>query len=205
MVRGERHRISDLRPWQPSGRGTVGALVLVPALLAAPAGAATWTVDSAKSHIDFVGTQTGEPFHGRFEKFTASIDFDPAKPQAGHAKVEIDVASAHTGEAARDESMPQGDWFDAAEFPAAVFVAKSFSAKGGETYEAAGTLTIRDKTLPVTLPFTLTVVDGIAHATGHVDLMRNAFGIGQGQYVSDEYVAFKVTVEIDLTARADGH
>jgi polyisoprenoid-binding protein YceI len=171
-------------------------------LAAAPAAAATWTVDPAKSHIEFVGGQTGEPFRGRFGTFSAAIDFDPARPQAGHATVEIDVASARTGEAARDESMPQGDWFDVAKFPKAVFEAKSFAAKGGDAFDAVGSLTIRDKTLPMTLPFTLTIADGVAHAKGHVDLMRNAFGVGQGQYVADDYVAYKVTVEIDLTARA---
>lgn len=179
-----------------------GLVVALSTCAAAPAGAKSWAVDSGKSRIEFVGTQTGEPFRGRFDKFTAAIDFDPAKPEAGHAKVEIEVASAHTGEAARDESMPQGDWFDAARFPKAVFEAKRFVAKGGSAYEAVGTLTIRDKSLPITLPFTLNIADGFAEAKGQVDLMRNAYGVGQGQYVADDYVAFKVQVEIDLVARA---
>lgn len=60
-------------------------LVLAAALLALPASAraATWTVDTQKSRIGFSGVQVGAPFQGRFTRFTAQIDFDPAAPGPG--------------------------------------------------------------------------------------------------------------------------
>ena len=176
---------------------TAAAATLV---LCGAASAASWTVDPAKSTLGFSGTQTGQPFSGRFKTFTATIDFDPAKPEAGRAAVLVDTGSAATGDPQRDEALPGEDWFAAAKFPQAKFEASGFKALGGDRYEAAGTLTIRDAHVPVTLPFTLTTTGDTAHAVGHAQLLRSAFGVGQGAWATDEYVAFEVGVDIDLTA-----
>ena len=89
-------------------------LALALGLFAAPlaAQAADWTVDPAKSRIGFSGTQVGAPFKGRFTRYDARIDFDPAKPEAGKAVVLIDLTSAETGDKQRDEALPQADWFN---------------------------------------------------------------------------------------------
>jgi polyisoprenoid-binding protein YceI len=176
------------------------ALAVLPLLAPSAANAAAWQVDPAKSTLGFSGTQTGSPFTGRFKTFTAKIDFDPAHPDQGHADIVIDLASATTDDPQRDTSLPQADWFNTAAFPKAHFVATHFNAKGGKTYEAAGTLTIRDITKPVTLPFTLTIDGPTAHAKGHVQLIRTDFGVGQGDWTSGQWVGLEVDVDVDLTA-----
>ncbi len=178
-------------------------LTLACALLLAGAGAAsaaTWTVDPAKSSLGFSGKQTGDAFSGRFKTFAATIDFDPAKPEAAHVSVTVDTGSATTGDQQRDEAMPGEDWFSAQAFPQAKFEATGFKPLGGDKYEADGTLTIRGAAKPVVLPFTLTIAGDTAHAVGHAELLRSAFGVGQGAWATDEYVAFEVGVDVDLTA-----
>ena len=182
-------------------RRIIGAVALL-GLAATQASAATWTVDPAKSKVGFSGIQTEQPFAGQFKTYMATIDFDPAKPETGHAVVTIDMASASTGEPQKDEALPGADWFDATKFPKAKFEATKFVAKGGDAYEADGTLTIRDVTKPVVLPFTFTQSGGTAHAVGKVQLIRTAFGVGQGAWATPEYVALEVNVDIDLTATA---
>jgi polyisoprenoid-binding protein YceI len=162
--------------------------------------AASWTVDPARSHISFSGTQTGAAFQGHFTRYQASIDFDPASPEAGHALIVIDLASATTGDPQRDQALPGADWFDVKRFPSARFEVRKFVARGGNAYEADGTLTLRDMSHDLALPFTLDIKDGVAHAKGHVDLRRDAYGVGQGSWNSDAYVGFPVGVDIDLTA-----
>jgi polyisoprenoid-binding protein YceI len=164
------------------------------------ASAATWTVDQAKSRIGFSGTQTEQPFTGQFKTFAAAIDFDPASPKTGHAVVTIDMASAVTGDPQKDEALPGSDWFDVKSFPQAKFEASSFTAKGGDAYEADGTLTIRGMSKPLVLPFTLATSGNTAHAVGKVQLVRTVFGVGQGAWATPEYVALEVNVDIDLTA-----
>ncbi|MDX7951642.1 YceI family protein [Lichenihabitans sp. Uapishka_5] len=174
------------------------ALVLA---AAAPATAATWTVDPAKSTLGFAGTQTGEGFTGRFKTWTGTIDYDPAKPEAAHVSISIDTGSAATGDPQRDEAMPGEDWFDASKSPKATFEATGFTPKGGDQFETAGTLTIRGAAKPVTLPFTLKLDGDTAHATGKATLTRTTWGVGQGDWASDQYVGFGVDVTLDLTAK----
>ena len=167
----------------------------------APASAATWAIDPAQSKIGFSGTQTEQPFTGTFKTWTAAIDFDPAKPEAAHIVATVETGSATTGDTQRDEAMPGSDWFDASKFPKATFEATGFTPKGGDAYETAGKLTIRDKSQNVVLPFTLTITGDTAHAKGSAKLSRDAFGVGQNAWASEEYVAYPVTVGIDLVAK----
>jgi polyisoprenoid-binding protein YceI len=176
------------------------ALALLALLAPTASMAATWQVDPAKSTIGFSGIETGTPFSGHFKTFTAKIDFDPAHPDQGHADIVIDLASAASGDKQRDTALPQSDWFNTAAFPQAHFVATRFDAKGGKSYEAVGALTIRGITKPLTLPFTLATDGAATHAKGHVQLIRTDFGVGQGDWASDQWVALEVGVDIDLTA-----
>ena len=175
-------------------------LVATLEIAAAPAIAAEWAVDPARSSIKFSGVQVGAPFTGRFDRFEAKVDFDAAKPEAGHATVLVDLASARTGDAQRDEALPQKDWFDVKTANQARFEAIRFVDKGRGDYEAVGTLTIRGVSRPLTLPFHMTRDKGQAHATGHVGLIRTDFGVGQGPWASGQWVGLDVGVDIDLVA-----
>ncbi|QDH16992.1 YceI family protein [Swingsia samuiensis] len=166
----------------------------------APALAADWSIDSAHSTIGFSGSQTGSPFDGKFNTFDGTISFDPAHPETGHAKINIDVTSAKTGDQQRDGAMPGADWFNVAKFPKATFEATSFTSKGGNAYEAHGTLTIRGVSQPETLPFTLDISGDSAHAVGHLQLVRSKFGVGQGPWATGQWVALEVNVNVDITA-----
>jgi polyisoprenoid-binding protein YceI len=186
--------------------GLLFALPLLAVMSATlPAQAANWTVDPAKSHLSFSGSQTGAPFQGSFGKWTAEIAFDPAHPEAAHAKVTIDLASAKTGDTQRDTALPQPEWFDVKAFPRASFEATGFIAKGGDAYETPGKLTIRDVSKEIVLPFTLTIAGNSATAKGHLTLLRTNFGVGQGEWSSNEWVAFEVGVDFDLVATKTGN
>jgi len=180
------------------------ALLVALALLSPPALASDWSVDMAKSHLGFSGVQNGAPFQGRFGKWTAEIAFDPAHPEAGQAKVTIDLASATTGDTQRDSALPQAEWFDVKDFPQAIFEATGFTAKGGDAYEAPGTLTIRGIGKAVVLPFTLAVSGDKASAKGHLALVRTGFGVGQGVWATGDWVALEVGVDVDLVATKSG-
>jgi len=170
----------------------------------APAQAANWTVDRAKSHLNFSGVQTSAPFQGSFERWTAEIMFDLAHPEAAYVKVTIDLASAKTGDTQRDAALPQPEWFDVKRFPQATFEATGFIAKGGDAYETPGRLTIRDMSKVIVLPFTLTVTGNTANAKGHITLVRTSFGVGQGEWATSEWVALEVGVDFDLVATKTG-
>lgn len=112
----------------------------------------------------------------------------------------IDLTSARTGDLQRDTSLQQKAWFDAMIATQARFETTRIVAAGDGTYAAVGTLTLRGQTRPVTLPFRLERTGNAARAVGHVDLVRTEFGIGQGVWATDQWVALAVGVDIDLVA-----
>ena len=174
------------------------AAVLIGA--SASAQAATWTIDTAKSHLGFTGSENGSAFKGSFGKFVGTIVFDPANPTAGHADVIIQTGSASTGDQQKDGALPGSDWFAVDKYPQARFVATSFTANGPSAYAAVGTLTIRGVTQPMTLPFTLGITGSQAKADGTVQLIRTNFGVGQGAWSTAQYVALQVSVSFDIIA-----
>lgn len=165
---------------------------------ASAAQAAEWKILPG-SALTFAGEQAGEKFTGRFSRFDAKISLDPQNLSEAKIVVTVDVASAATGDKQRDTALPDKDWFDAKTFPQARFELRRV-APTAAGYEAVGDLTLRGVTKKIHLPFTLAIDGRKAEAKGHADLRRDAFGVGQGQWASDEWVGFNVGVDFDLKA-----
>ncbi|HEU0282829.1 MAG TPA: YceI family protein, partial [Gallionella sp.] len=70
-------------------------LLAVPLLRAASlaSGAEFTVLRPQQSSITFVSKQMGVPVEGSFRKFTARIALDPARPETGTARIDIDLAS----------------------------------------------------------------------------------------------------------------
>ncbi len=180
------------------GTAALGVTLLGAAqALAAPA---AWQVDSAHSQLGFSGAMGGTPFDGAFQRWTAQIRFDPKDLAHSSVTADVDMTSARSGDADRDQAMPTDTWFAAAHFPRAVFDAHSFKDLGGGHFQAIGTLSLRGVTRPLTLPFTLAIAGDTAQMNGAVDLDRTAFGVGQGQWRTGETVSAKVRVSLKVTA-----
>ena len=186
-----------LRNLAPRALATLFLLWLPATALAAPAPG--WSVDGA-SKLGFTGKMSGEAFNGVFRRWTAQIAFDPKNLAASKVAVTVDVASAATGDADRDQALPTDDWFAVGRFPRATFVTRSFNDLGGGRYQAVGDLTIRGVSHPVTLPFTLTIAGDTARVNGQLALNRAAFGVGQGKWATGDTVDTQVAVTIALTA-----
>jgi cytochrome b561/polyisoprenoid-binding protein YceI len=142
--------------------------------------AAEWQILSADSSIQIQATQFGQPFKGSFERFGGHMDFEPGALPTGNVRIEVDVASLKTGSPDRDAQAQNKDWFDFDRFPNAIFAVQRFRRLGGEHYEADGTLSIKGVTMPVVLPFVLTMRDNDAEMRGTLVLKRLTFGLGTG-------------------------
>jgi polyisoprenoid-binding protein YceI len=172
----------------------------LPAPTAQAAAPAHWTVDPAASKLGFQGRMSDQAFNGVFRRWSANIVFDPKSLALSKAVVVVDVGSAVTGDADRDQAMPTGDWFAAQKFPQATFTTSAIKDLGGGRYQAVGDLAIRGVHKPVVLPFTLAITGDTARMNGAVTLNRTAFGIGQGRWSTKDVVDTSVTVNVALTA-----
>ncbi|CAE7722296.1 yceJ [Symbiodinium necroappetens] len=166
-----------------------------------------WTVGE-DSRVGFVATQSGAPVEGAFEAFTAEIAFDPDNLAASRVAVVIDIASVNSESKDRDDTIRSAALFDVAQWPEARFMAEGFTALGGDRFEAAGNLTMRDVTLPVVLPFTLTITEeaGVrrARASGELEVSRLDYGVGQGLWADTSVVGEAVVIRIDIAASRAG-
>ena len=55
------------------------------------------TIQAEKSKVTFQYKQMGVAMDGHFKKFNAQLSFDPAKPAAAQAQIEIDLARVDVG------------------------------------------------------------------------------------------------------------
>lgn len=178
-------------------------LFLILALVAAPfAAAAQYAVQPEKSTLVFVYKQMGVPVDGRFKKFAARIEFDPAKLAAAKAEITVDLASIDTGMTESDEEVTGKNWFDVKNNPQAKFVATTVKSLGGNRYEAAGKMTIKGRTQDVTTPFTYTPQGNAATFEGTFTLKRADYGLGQGAWADFGTVANEIQIKFRFLAAA---
>jgi polyisoprenoid-binding protein YceI len=174
-------------------------VLLMPAvgMAASPA----WQIVPNESTITFTATQNNAPVSGEFKSFTGEINFDPAQLDTNNVRIAVDMESVTTSYAPVADTLKTAAWFDVKLFPQAVFKANHFTKTGDKTYQANGTLTIRDKTVPVVLNFVQqNYTKTKARVTGSTLLKRTQFGIGQGEWAKTNEVKDEVQVNFALTA-----
>lgn len=158
-----------------------------------------WSVTSGTLGITVV--QMGADVSGSFGEWTAKINFDePASAgPAGDVEVEIAIPSLSLG-TVTGQAMG-ADYFDADTFPTALFQAELVKLETGAAtgYEARGTLTIRDQTQPIILPFDLALEGDTAKMTGSTDVNRMDYHVGLGT-ADESSLAFSVAISVALEA-----
>lgn len=178
-------------------------------LLAFPANAAdlpAWQIDYAQSKVAFTASYAGTDVNGKFDHFTATIQFDEKNLDQSRISAEIDLSSVNSENVERDMTLLAADWFSVKEFPKAVFTSGKITAIDKESYRAEGELLLRGVKKPLTLDFTFSKfekgADGAiaARAEGKADLRRLDFGVGQGQWAKTDQIADKVAIRITIAA-----
>lgn len=155
-----------------------------------------------KSALSFVSKQMNVPVEGQFKSFRSRIAFDPAKPAAARAELEIDLASIDAGSKDANDEVAGKAWFNTKEFPVAKFVATSVKPLGGNRFELAGKMTIKGRTQDLTTPVTLRQEGNSASFEGSLALKRADYALGEGMWADFGTVANEVQVKFRLVATA---
>lgn len=175
-------------------------LLIVPVLFAASlASGAEYTVLlPQQSSVAFVSKQMNVPVEGSFRKFSAQLSVDPAKPEAGKAHIEVNLASIDTGNSDADQEVAGKTWFDTKSNPVASFNSASIVSTGKGQYQATGKMTIKGRTRDIKASFTLKEAGGMLHIEGAFQLKRLDFDIGSGIWADTSVVADEVQVRFNL-------
>lgn len=177
------------------------ALAILAAALAAPASAVEYAkVQPERSTIAFTYQQMGVKMDGHFRKFGAELSFDPARPAAARAVIDVDLASVDVGSPEADQEVVGKPWFNVKGFPTARFASGAVKALGGNRYEVAGRLTIKGATQDVVVPATLSTQGANAVFEGTLPIRRGDFSIGEGSWAKPDVVANEVQIRFRIVA-----
>ncbi|WP_083615173.1 YceI family protein [Paraburkholderia sp. SOS3] len=179
-----------------SARRAAAAIAIALAVpLALTARDAHAQIDAAHSTITATSKQMNVPVEGKFTKFSAQLAFDPAKPAAGSAQVDVDMTSYDLGDETYNDEVRGKDWFDAKTFPSATFVSSAIAPAGADRFNVTGKLTIKGKSQTVVVPVTVTT-QGAAHVfDGALTIRRSQYDVGLGEWKDTSVVADDVVIK----------
>ncbi|MBI3553606.1 MAG: YceI family protein [Elusimicrobia bacterium] len=184
------------------------SIVLLAALLAGSADAATYKLDPEHTSVMFRVRHLVGHVTGQFTKFDGTFDYDPKNPKAWKASATIDAASVDTKTAQRDKHLRSEDFFNVEKYPKLSFVSTKVTAVKGNRTKLLGKLTILDTTKPIALDLE---IGGVAKdsggneraaftATGRID--RKDFGLIWNDTLETGGVL--VGDDVDITIEVEG-
>lgn len=129
------------------------------------------------AQVRFEIVNSGNTVEGTFSNLSGTILFDPANLTGSSLDVKLEVTTVDTKTAARDKHLRNADFFDVEKFPYISFTSTSIT-KTAAGYEATGTLTIKDVSKTVTIPFTATQTNTETYFKGDFTINRVDYGVG---------------------------
>ena len=181
---------------------------------AAPA-EATYTADTTQSSIKWIGGKvTGSTHNGQISLKSGSVTVKNNVITAGQFEVDMNSMTNDDLKGSPDDMnklighLKSDDFFNVAAHPTATFKLTSVKAVAGKanTYDVAGTLTLKGKTEKVQFPAEITVTETEAKATAQLEIDRTKWGLkyGSGKFfkgLGDKVINDNIKFELNLTAK----
>jgi polyisoprenoid-binding protein YceI len=150
-----------------------------------------------ESNVHFTIHNFGFKVSGYLAAPEGEILFNPDDLPKSSFRVTIKTESINTDNNSRDEHLREEDYFDVKKYPQIHFTSSGIRATGKSgAYEALGTLTIKNKSKEILLPFTAEKSGDGWLFSGSFKMNRRDFGIGGSSTISNE-----LTVQIKVQAR----
>lgn len=172
-------------------------------LLSLGAEARDWLVNKTESVMTFEGTHIGNPFTLKFGTYKVNLNFDMDRLADSQLALSLDVSTAKTGDFLYDSTLPQEEWLDVANHPTIQF-ASTRLFKEGDAYAAEGIITLKGKSYPVTVPFTVSMSGDHAVAEGSFTLDRVAMNIGVVSDPAATWVSREIVMTFKIVADVQG-
>ena len=161
-----------------------------------------WHFDPAYTTVEFVIRNLWFKVRGRFRELEGQIVLDESDISRSSVTATIKVDSIDTGNKRRDAHLLATDFLDVEKFPEIEF--KSTSIRRGrdrDSLELEGSLTIKDKTVPIAL--SVNEMDRSRSPNGEefvyysatAKLDRHAFGIDYGRGFIGRHLQVAINVQ----------
>ena len=154
----------------------------VDTLLNDPDTAGVWSLDPDRSTVTFKIKNFWGLLNVKGHFTSVSGDGQVTGKGAIFGRLDIQVASLHTGIGKRDEHLRSADFFDADRYPEIIVEVTAIEPTAGEAADLQATFTIKGVTAPVPLPVQVSALgDGTVRVTAHTEIDRDQFDIGWNQ------------------------
>jgi len=117
------------------------------------ASAPEWKIDPAHSGIYFRIGHIYSSVNGFFPDFEGDIKFNPSNLNESRFAFKVKVKSVDTNNSKRDGHLLSDEFFDAKKFSEMSFESKTIKHLGANNYQVIGTMTVKDVSKTITLPF----------------------------------------------------
>jgi polyisoprenoid-binding protein YceI len=148
---------------------------------------------SVRFSLKNFGFKTG----GSLDAPEGDIVFNPDDLTKSSFRVTIKAESINTDNESRDKHLKEPTYFDVKNYPLIRFVSSSVKETGNKgSYQTLGTLTVKNKSREITMPFTAEKNGNGWTFSGSFKMNRKDYDVGGSSTLSDE-----VTVDIKVVAR----
>lgn len=172
------------------------ACALLALIVASAAGADEWRLlDESEFLFEASWEDTALP--GRFDSFDVQIDLGSGIGES-RITVTVDLGAADMNDPDINDAIAGPDWFDVDSHPQASWASSSVTETGPGQYVASGELFLKGIRKAVEVPFTWSESDDRAEMSGQLALDRTRFGIGSGEWASDDSIGTRVSVTFTL-------
>ena len=151
-------------------------------------------IDSEASVVEFEVSNLGRKVQGTLSKLEGTVNFNAENLKESNFEANLDPSSVKTKSSARDKHLRKDDFFGVEQFPL-ITIKSNQIAKTETGYEAKVTLTIRDISTALTLPFTVEQEGEKQHLKGTLEVVRKKYDLGKK--MGRAAIGLKVTVAID--------
>ncbi len=179
---------------------------IVPANHAAFASAQEWKFDKAHCSFYFEVQHIYHTTRGYFEDYQGSFRFDPQLLDQSSFEFVVMTKSITTHLRSRDRHLRSDDFLDVKRFPEMRFKSSRIRHVGENMYEVEGSLTIKDVTRDITVPFKFFGVrenpfnskQWVAGFEARITIDRLEYHVGNGKYYEMGAVGKAVDLLISL-------
>jgi len=147
-----------------------------------------------KSSVIFHIKNLGFTVDGTLAGFKGEVKFDPINLAASTITASVDVNTIDTDNGTRNDHLKSDSYFDAAKYPGITMKSVSLKHNSGNRYTGTFSLTIKDKTNTINMPFTYIETGSSAEFKGNFQIKRSDYGVGESSMVMSNDVKVDISV-----------
>jgi polyisoprenoid-binding protein YceI len=165
-------------------------------LISAVALTGNWTADAAKAKITFIVDGPFGDVHGSFSGLTSAFQFDEKDLSKSSITASIDAGTVSSGVGLRNTHLRNEEqWLNIAKYPRILFKSTKIE-KTDAGYSASGTLTLKNISKPIVIPFTFSPSGNSGVFKGQFSIKRGDYDLGKKGGSVGETISIQIEVPV---------